>query len=802
MKPRNLLIVFILIYCALFAYALNRSMNLEFNGELIALLPTENVHLSTYRELSRLNNSEGGFDLIIRSDDGDYLVTKAKAITVDILELKDQGAKIFRAAELENDLYDIRYSALYLMTMDELDATFEDLKEYIDQKKMEENPFYVEMDEDTSNGENELEIAAESSVLLEEVSNSRRYSINEDSTVIRVSFIPDFVKSDYNKVEGAYNILLEKAGELEQQYPHLDFFWGGSYVSQYDKINDIQYSVSKALIIGVLSLFLFLIGYMLYVNRGTGYKPFYIISDLIIVFFILFSGFVISLGISSFLFDEINVFTGIIFSILFGINLDYILHVYSINKKGVLDTSGLKGVVSSYFSSTKPIILSCLTTGLAIMSLIFADFDGFRHFGMIFFINIIVNLISTYLFLLVSPSLGKQADDEQEDEAISSSFADKVSANRSLNRMLLPGILIVIGGFAFFGSSHLSFNFSFSDLEPESKPSEFRDLSGEVNTGADYHEPSFYITDTIEESKELFDHIRNGLDNSYTDIERVESFSARYPANEKEFETKKEKIDSILGLITRNKDYLESAGDEAREFIDIALATVPPTVENLPKYIRNRFFFQDGSIAPMVIIYPKMSLSNGETSIMFRKSSGTMILDSGREYYAASTSIIASSILELLINESTYLFLTPMLTIVVLLLVYYRSFKDTLIAVAPLLLTFMMLLGLKLIFRFDINLYNVIVFPIIIGVGADNGIHLVDSLKNYRKVFLPHFLKDKFPVLSACSVTTILGFMGLLFIDHPGMESIGDLAIAGISGTLLSTFLISLVVESFRSETE
>lgn len=796
MKPRSLLIVFILIYCALFAYALNRSMNLEFNGELIALLPAENVHLSTYRELSRLNNSEGGFDLIIRSDDGVDLVQKAKLITADILELENQGERIFRAAELENDLYDIRYSALYLMTMDELSSTYEDLAEYIDQKKMEENPFYVELDEDEESA-SELEIAAESSVLLEEVSNSRRYSINEDSTVIRVSFIPDFVKSDYNKVEGAYTILLSKAGELEQQYPHLDFFWGGSYVSQYDKINDIQYSVSKALIIGVLSLFVFLIGYMLYVNRRTGYKALFIIADLGIVFFILFSGFVISLGISSFLFDEINVFTGIIFSILFGINLDYILHVYSINKKGVLDTSGLKAVVSSYLSSTKPIILSCLTTGLAIMSLIFADFDGFRHFGMIFFINIIVNLISTYLFLLVSPSLGKQAGEDKE-EIVSSNFAEKISANRSVNRILLPGILIAIAGFAYIGSSYLSFNFSFSDLEPESKPSEFRDLSGQVNTGVNYHEPSFYITDTIEESKELFDHIRHGLNSTHTDIERVESFSARYPLNEQEFEAKKEKIDTILNLIKRNKDYLESAGDKAREFMDIALSTVPPSLDDLPKYIRNRFFFQDGSIAPMVIIYPKMSLSNGETSIMFRKSSGTMTMDSGKKYYAASTSIIASSILELLINESTYLFLTPMLTIVVLLLVYYRSLTDTLIAVAPLLLTFMMLLGLKLIFKFDINLYNVIVFPIIIGVGADNGIHLVDSLKNHKRIFLTHFLKDKFPVLSACSVTTILGFMGLLFIDHPGMESIGDLAIAGISGTLLSTFLISLVVESFR----
>lgn len=801
MKPKSQLIVAILIYCALCAFAINRSMNLRFNGELIALLPSDNVHLSTYKELSRLNNSEGGFDLVIRSNNGEELVTKAKEITAEILELKDGREKIFRTAELENDLYDIRYSALYLMTLDELNSTYSELNEYIDQKKMEENPFYVELEKRNTDNEDGFEIAAESSVLLEEVSNSRRYSINKDSTVIRVSFIPDFVKSNYNKVESAYTLLLNKAEQLEQQYPHLDFFWGGSYVSQYDKINDIQYSVSKALVIGVLSLFLFLIGYMLFVNKGKAYKAVYIIIDLIIVFFILFSGFVISLGISSFIFDEINVFTGIIFSILFGINLDYILHVYSINKKGVLDTSGIKAVVKSYFSSTKPIILSCLTTGLAIMSLIFADFEGFKHFGIIFFVNIIVNLISTYLFLLVSPSLGKQSEDTNSDESVQSSLADVFIQNRTLNRVLLPVILVFIATFAYFGSAYLSFNFNFADLEPQSKPSEFRDLSATVNTGPGYHEPSYYITDTIGESRELFDHIRNNLDSTFTDIERVESFSARYPFNKQELEIKSQKIDSLKALIDSNSGFLEGLSSDTKEFLNIVESTVPPSLEKLPKYIRNRFFYQDGSMAPMVVIYSKTSLSNGETSIAFRKSSGTMTLDSGKTFYAASTYIIASSILELLINESTYLFLTPLLTIVILLLVYYRSVSDMLIAVAPLLLTFMMLLGLKLIFRFDINLYNVIVFPIIIGVGADNGIHLVDSLKNHSKVFLSHFLKDKFPVLSACSVTTILGFMGLLFIDHPGMESIGDLAIAGITGTLLSTFIISLVVESFRPGT-
>ncbi len=795
MKIRNVLIILVIGYFISFAYLLSRGMDLEFNGELIALLPDDNDHIATYEKLEQLNSTEGGFSLVIHSPEDKPVIEAAHAIRDTLSELKYNGKYIFRGVELENDLFDIRKSALFLMTEDELDRLYKEIEDFVTQKKLEANPLYVNFDEDEVEESSEMELGGVSSVLLEEIANTRRYNINEDSTVISMLFLPDFPKSDYTKVEQTYKLLQQKKSELQEKYKGLELYWGGDYVEHYDKINDVQASITKALFIGILSLIGFLVGYMIFVNRRSGYKARYIVMDLTLMFFVLFSGFIISIGLASFLFSEINVFTGIIFSILFGINLDYILHLYSINKQYPPDTFSIGGIIRSYVSSTKPILVSCLTTGLAIMSLIFAEFEGFIQFGIIFFINIVVNLFSTYLFLLFSPSVSKSAEANNEPVALFDAQVSKIS--KTVRSVALPLFLLVIFVGGYIGAQSLSFNFNFSDLEPESSSTAYDSLNSETQKSDGYREPSYFIADNIQQSKELFFEINEGIGTRYKDIERVESFSTRYPANEKEFSMKAQKVDSVKQLLHENEEFLVNLDPEEKEVIDIAQNAVPPTIEGLPKYIKNRFFYKDGSMAPLVIIYPAMSLSNGQRSIQFRKSSGSISIDSGKTFYAASTSIIASSILELLIRESKFLFVVPLLTIFGILLIYYRSFLKATLAVAPLLLTIGILLTIRSVFMFEINLYNVIVFPIIIGVGADNGIHLVDSLIKKRSEFLGYFLSIRFPVLAACSITTILGFIGLLFIDHPGMESVGILALAGISVTLFATYVTSLFIQTY-----
>lgn len=60
-----------------------------------------------------------------------------------------------------------------------------------------------------------------------------------------------------------------------------------------------------------------------------------------------------------------------------------------------------------------------------------------------------------------------------------------------------------------------------------------------------------------------------------------------------------------------------------------------------------------------MIIYPSVGLSDGRKSIAFKDDVGVVELSNGKTYHAASTSIVAASMLDLMRTESPYMVVLP-----------------------------------------------------------------------------------------------------------------------------------------------
>ncbi len=105
------------------------------------------------------------------------------------------------------------------------------------------------------------------------------------------------------------------------------------------------------------------------------------------------------------------------------------------------------------------------------------------------------------------------------------------------------------------------------------------------------------------------------------------------------------------------------------------------------------------------------------------------------------------------------------------------------------------LFGIMLLFGLKFNFYNLVVLPAILGIGCDNGIHLAHRYREEGEKNMWEVLASTGQHISIGSLTTMLGFAGLLFTMHPGLKSIGIIAVVGIGMTLISalTFLPSLV---------
>ena len=79
--------------------------------------------------------------------------------------------------------------------------------------------------------------------------------------------------------------------------------------------------------------------------------------------------------------------------------------------------------------------------------------------------------------------------------------------------------------------------------------------------------------------------------------------------------------------------------------------------------------------------------------------------------------------------------------------------------------------------------------PAVLGIGNDAGVHIVHRYQEEGKGSLRRVLRSTGEHVAMGSLTTMVGFAGLLLSFHPGLESIGLLAVFGIGSTLVAALL-------------
>jgi uncharacterized protein len=121
---------------------------------------------------------------------------------------------------------------------------------------------------------------------------------------------------------------------------------------------------------------------------------------------------------------------------------------------------------------------------------------------------------------------------------------------------------------------------------------------------------------------------------------------------------------------------------------------------------------------------------------------------------------------------------------VLFLLLLWRSVWDTVLAFFPLALAALVTCAVLILFGQPFNFTNVIVLPMLVGMGVDNGVHLV-----HRHRAAP----DEIDVLASstaravffAALTTVLSFGSLAFASHRGLASFGQMLTVGVLVTLV-----------------
>ena len=137
-------------------------------------------------------------------------------------------------------------------------------------------------------------------------------------------------------------------------------------------------------------------------------------------------------------------------------------------------------------------------------------------------------------------------------------------------------------------------------------------------------------------------------------------------------------------------------------------------------------------------------------------------------------------------------------------LVTFRNVRTSVLIFLPVLVGFVWTIGLMHLIGVRFNFANLVILPLILGIGVVNGIHIIHRFReegNPADAVLP---KSTGLSVILSALTTIAGFGSMMVADHQGIFSLGLVLSIGVgccmlaSITLLPALLKSMALRRWK----
>jgi len=233
-------------------------------------------------------------------------------------------------------------------------------------------------------------------------------------------------------------------------------------------------------------------------------------------------------------------------------------------------------------------------------------------------------------------------------------------------------------------------------------------------------------------------------------------------------------------------------------FLRTALQAEGVTKSSIPEPLRKRWVSPDGTYR--IEVTPKEDIGDIHALRRFVAQVRTIAPE------ATGAPVFTLEAGNAVIHAFQQASVTALILISLVLVLLLHSVKDTLLVLLPLLLAGALTGGTAVLLGIPFNFANIIALPLLLGIGVDNGIHMVQRFRSMQmKGTTDHQLlatsTSKAVTLSA--LTTICGFGNLSFSAHQGTASMGQLLTLGIGFTLICTlFVLPAFLNHFATKSQ
>ena len=271
-------------------------------------------------------------------------------------------------------------------------------------------------------------------------------------------------------------------------------------------------------------------------------------------------------------------------------------------------------------------------------------------------------------------------------------------------------------------------------------------------------------------------------------IEGCETLSSVVPAQQAE------KLRLLADIRSRLTDGVlkrlpPAQAARAREIRADLAAQRPVSVEEAPNVLVDRFRENDGTVGRLAFIRarPLAKLELGPNLRDF-VAGVRQVPVGGARYDAAGETVVIADLLADIEREGPRTTLLSFIGVCVLVLVFFRVGERSLLLLGSLTAGVAVMAGVAALIDLKINFFNFIVYPITFGIAVDYGANVIARM-DARRTVLPA-LAEVGPAVVLCSWTTIVGYGSLLLSINRALRSFGWYAMLGEFTTLLSALLL------------
>lgn len=784
--------------------------------DIAELLPEEAPAVQALNEAKERRGGSGEFYTIaVQSPDPIANAKFMEALAAEMDEWEET-----RSVQLEQDQSFFREHALLFLPVEDLLNIKQNIQRLVREELAQNNPLYVDLNEEERKERDEKDpewrdpstwvdphTFAELGLSDEEVNTLFPFKKHEEDDAAeddetRIE-LPEKYQDYRISPDGTVGVVLASVKVSSTDLEDASALYDRG-VELIDALDTTSYHPEmKAEVVGAFRDFLEVRTLMNDANRATLISLTVLSAVLLLLFrslrivslvtVPLVTGIVWSLFIITQIFHELNTLTAFIFAMLVGMGVDYSIHIYQRAEDEFHSGAEWNRAIFLALTHAGRALLTAMATTVAALSIMaLSSFDGFREFGIACAIGVLTCLAATVTILPVMIGVGERIRPLKRNpkrgtlrHADGARAPERTSVVRRGARIAAMVVLVgvVIGTVM---APQVGFEYNFRNL---SGPGTGRTISYSGAIGGNRSSaPAVILGESEEQMREVHAYLRQKMREGEERINGFVTIATFLPEDQ---EARMMVIDDIYDALDRRavRNMKGESGELVEKMLELA-DTAPYTKEDLPDWIVEDITEVDGSVGAMGLLYANVEWWNALKVRDFQDEYGVLKLPNGEEVPVASNGFILDNVVRYVQADAGRLGLMALLVVALILLIDLRSLRATLLCLTTLLSGFALSIAGLVFWDVKLGLYNVIVIPTVMGLGIDGAVHIYHRFDEEGRKNIWRVVRSTGFAVFASSMTTIAGFLGLLFVDHQGVQTIGQLAIIGIGSNMIACLVL------------